>query len=66
MKLILFACLLFFSCNKEKKPRCYKCTVESSGGFGNANPEQVCTDRIDTVEFKTIDGRSLTFNCEPL
>ena len=64
-KFIFAASLLFFSCSKENKPKCYKCEVSSSGGFGT-NEERVCTDRIDTIKFHTLDGRELSATCTPL
>lgn len=63
IKVILFASLIFYGCNKEKS-NCYKCTVEPYSGQATEY-EKVCTDRIDTVQFRTIDGRPLAHTCEP-
>jgi hypothetical protein len=64
-KFILAASLLVFSCSKENKAKCYKCEVSGSGGIGTTE-ERVCTDRIDTIKFHTLDGRKLSASCTPL
>lgn len=54
--------ILLFSCKKKssnENTKCYKCTLTGNGGVRN-----ICTNRIDTVQFFDNNGNPYGYACE--
>lgn len=59
--------LLSVACNKsdnEPNEKCYTCEISAFNGQPGYK-QDICTNQIDTVSFKTALGQPLGFACEP-
>jgi hypothetical protein len=55
------------SCKKDNNSsdNCYSCKVQRFGGAQDFYYQDVCTNKIDTVQFKDQNGNNLQSVCTP-